>query len=158
MLSEDQFDKGLAKLASAFPDHKLSEASYEVYRERICSKVQPHEWEAAVNYLIDTGKFFPKIAEVFGAVRLLRPSAIDAWNYLLRAAEDGEKPKLDRPTEAALLAVGGWENFSTMDYDSLKFLFKTFKEIYLTSQEMESYPLLGRGEIAMTKLEGPSEG
>ena len=137
MLSDDQFDMGMGKLMAANKDYDCTPATIEVYRERIQSRLKPEEWEMAVNLCLDTLKWFPKISELLAAADSNRRTPEEIWAWLKKEAESGVKPELDGPTETALLAVGGWEDFSVTDYDDLKYFFKTFKEVYQVAAKQE---------------------
>ncbi len=69
------------------------------------------------------------------AVRELKPSAVEAWAWLKKAAATGEKPEMDIPTAPGLEAIGGWHYLCYTDVDKLSYSFKTFEEAYKRGQE-----------------------
>lgn len=148
MLTKEQFLLGMGKLQAGLDKKDIDPEVVDVYWERLNNRLNPQQWERAVNYLVDTSKYFPRICEILEAADLGRPAAEDLWGRLLVAAEDGKKPPLDAPTEVALLAVGGWQAFQVTPYDELKFMFKMFKDTYLVAvkQEKAQVALPGPGE------------
>lgn len=139
MLTKELFLLGMGKLQAGFEKKGLDPDVVEVYWERV-QGMDPQEWELAVNVCLDSHKFFPKISELLEAAQVDRPTPEEIWGKLLVAAEDGgeEPPEwVDEPTKKALLALGGWENFTYTNYDDLRFLAKTFKEIYQVARKQE---------------------
>jgi hypothetical protein len=137
VLTEKEFMAGMGVLMRAYPDYECTAGTVDVYRDRLCSRLTPKEWEAAVNRHLDTCKWFPKISEIFKAVQDLGPSAQEVWSRLIAAAEDGEEPEMDAATAQALAVIGGWEEFSRTSYDALPFRFKEFKAAYLEAREAQ---------------------
>ena len=154
MLSKEVFVKGMYQLAAAHPDFALTEATIEVYQERLAG-LSEEIYMKAIGKCLDTCKWFPKISEILGAVRSFKPSAIDAWQRLLAAAEANTKPEMDFATQKALDFIGGWEQFGLTTYENLRFAFKAFKDAYNEAQEQESRLVLAGGEQAA--LPGPEE-
>lgn len=132
MLDKKIFLKGMTLLGAAF-DKEVNEALLEVYWMDL-KDFDPKDFERVVTNHRRTAKFFPKISELREElVRLKgfhRPTASDAWDDLLRAAETGEKPELDEITEKALSVCGGWDNFQFMSYHDLQFRRKDFLTVY----------------------------
>ena len=81
------------------------------------------------------------------------PSAVDVWNKLMEAAENGKKPELDAAAERALAFIGGFEVIQYTNTDDLRFRFKDFERAYLEGQTQELERLSGRQE-SVAALEG----
>ena len=122
---------GMKKLGDAHPERLVTEDTFEVYWERL-QGLTDEEFQVAVAFALDTMKYFPKISELLDAVHFHKPTARDAWNYLIECAEDGRLPAEDilPAVKAGLAAIGGFESFQFTDFKELKFMFKDFKEAY----------------------------
>lgn len=153
MLSEDDFVKGMAILMAAYPAFNCPLETVDVYRDSLCHRLTPQEWEYAVNYHKDSCKWFPAISELLQAAMKTLPSAEEVWQWLLKAAEQGEEPEMDGATRQALMAVGGWEEFNRTSYESLSFRFKDFRAAY---QEGRKAEMLARG--AQPQIEHQGQG
>ena len=129
MADDSIFNRGMALLMAAYPDYDCSPATMDIYREFL-SHLSNLDFERAVKTHISKCKWFPKVSELLDVIRAQRSTAIDAWNFLLKAAETGVKPEMDGPTAAALEAAGGWHYFSFTPYEQLHYIFKKFQEAY----------------------------
>lgn len=133
-LDRKSFGKGMALLASAFPGTSLEKQTMDVYFERL-KDFSPKHFERAVLHHIDTGKWFPKIAELreylIEASRWHKKTAGEVWHGLIKAAEQCQTPEMDVLTERALAsACGSFENLGMMKYSELPYAFNRFKEVY----------------------------
>jgi hypothetical protein len=154
MLSDYVFLTGMKRLTDAFPDYSLADGTVELYRERL-EHLTDMEFEDAVNRHIDTYKWFPKVSELLATQRAARPTARESWQRLLTTADQtGEKPEDLTPAEKrALEAIGGWETFSFMPFDSLRFAFRDFEKVFNEAQSAGDLPAIGQGP-APKRLEG----
>jgi len=142
MLSEEVFLTGMKRLSDAWPDFPLGKGTTELYRERL-DRLSDREFTFAINWHLDTGKWFPRISELIDATQALQPSVIDIWNRLIAAAEIGQEPEMDGPTKIALEAIGGWEHFQYTLYDDLHWQFKDFKVAFLEARARDNLALVG---------------
>jgi hypothetical protein len=151
-MKEVDFDKGMGILMAAYPDYKCTPETVDLYRE-LLSCLNPKDFERAVLNHVKNHKWFPKVSEILSTGLPPRPSAIDAWQKLIAAAEAGVKPEMDFATRKALDFIGGWEQFGLTTYENLRFAFKAFKDAYMEAQEHEARWLVGGEQAA---LEGPA--
>ncbi len=156
-MNEEAFLKGMYKLGLQWREHDMPADAVALYRERL-GRLTDEEFEIAVNRCLDTCVFYPKISELLGVIKALRPGAQEAWNRLLKAAESGELPEMDAPTAAGLAATGGWDQLQYTAYKELTFSFKVFEEAYQKAedrQEIEPKTALPGGQ-APRQLEQPT--
>src|SRR5208337_3143852 len=126
MADDSIFNRGMALLMAAYPDYDCSPATMDIYREFL-SHLSNLDFERAVKTHISKCKWFPKVSELLDVIRAQRPTAIDAWNFLLKAAERGWKPvEMDKAMVAGLEAVGGWEKFSYTPFNDLGYAYTRF--------------------------------
>jgi len=149
MADDSIFNRGMALLMAAYPDYDCSPATMDIYREFL-SHLSNLDFERAVKTHISKCKWFPKVSELLDVIRAQRPTAIDAWNFLLKAAETGAKPEMDGPTAAGLKAIGGWTYLCYTDCDKLSFSFKLFAEAFQRTQDQQ--------EVGQAAIERQTQG
>jgi hypothetical protein len=133
-MEKTTFALGMKKLSDAHPEREVTKDTYEVYWERL-QGLTDEEFQVAVAFALDTMKYFPKISELLDAVHYHKPTARDAWNFLIECAENGRSPEavlgsIGPALKAGLAAIGGFESFQFTDFKELKFMFKDFKEAF----------------------------
>ena len=90
MSAEVEIIKILKPYCMAFPKSGMTEGTLLIY-SRALSDLPPAELNAAMLYLLRTSKYWPTVAEIIEAVKILRervqgtalPSAADAWGEVI---------------------------------------------------------------------------
>lgn len=140
MLNEEEFLKGMALLMAAYPDYTCSPKTVDVYRQSL-QDFNSRDFEKVVLAHINQHKWFPKICELREELVRLRgfnrPTAIDEWDRLIRAAEADREPEMDENTERALRVCGGWDGFCRMTYKDLQFHRRDFERVFNEGRERE---------------------
>ena len=150
-MDKQVFGRGMTILTALYPDYELKDETLELYWSFL-KDLSNLDFERAVKYHISTCKWFPKVSELLDALRNQGPTPIDTWNFLLAAAETGQKPELDAASEKALAVLGGWEVFQYTSYEYLQYRFKDFRVALLEARAQETLRLAGGEQAA---LEGP---
>jgi hypothetical protein len=149
-MDRTEFAKGMYILLSAYPEREIGQDTMDVYYEFL-NHLTPAQLEKAARRHIAKSAWFPKVSELLRAVEDPELTVIDVWQKLIAAAETGQKPMpMDTATRAGLQAVGGWDILSLANYESLRYLFKDFKEAYLGARAQDTASL----DYSVPQLEG----
>ena len=128
-----EFSAAYAKLCMAF-NQEAAEGQMAVYYDFL--KDYPMEKIIdAVNIIVGTKKFFPKVSEIIEILRSnIAAEAEEAWNQALRSAEVAGRLPISNAVARALNAVGGMIKLRDCPTDDLHWLRKEFIDAYSNLQ------------------------
>lgn len=138
-MKRETFNRGITLLVSAFQVKEISKETIKVYWETL-KNYHDNDFKIAVNNIIRTKNWFPKIAEL---ITELLPqneirTAAEEWDDLLRAAEaDRDCPNISPRAVRALAVAGGYDQFKYTDYEGLRYAYQKFERAYNLIQESE---------------------
>jgi len=135
---KDLINAMIGKLVKAFPT-QMEDGTVDIYEEYLAD-VPDEDLRLAVNEVIATAKFFPRVAEIREKaveIRLRRegvPHPADAWAEVqreIRAKGFYEKPEFSHPmVREAMLAVGGWTHLTGPDDPNMETVRAQYLRIY----------------------------
>lgn len=130
MLSKTAMTQGWTLLHERF-GNKASDAILAIYYKFLRDKLTDQEWAIAVERVVLEESFFPSAKTLIEKVKPSDQSlAATAWETIIAAAKNGQRPELDPNAECALLRIGGRMAIEYSPEDKLPFLKKDFTREY----------------------------
>jgi hypothetical protein len=143
MLTKESMLRGWTLLHERF-GNKASDSILAIYFKFLRNKLTDQEWAIAVERSILEESFFPSAKLLIEKVKPSDQSlAATAWETIIAAAKQGQRPDLDPNAECALLRIGGRTAIESSPEDKLPFLKKDFVREYslvVAQQTRESLP------------------
>jgi len=118
--------KAVATLAAIFPHPEIPEVTLEEYAKRL-GDIDPRLLDAAVETLIENGRFFPTLSEIKATLRRLMPDSHpepeSIWGEVVRQIHDvghaGRPVFADELVGEAIESSVGWSALCSATTDTL---------------------------------------